>query len=322
MTPPLLPCWDRSAARPPADPTDVPSESENSPMPEQELNDVFQRAVGDAAPDLGLLVAGATARGRSIRLRRRAALLGTVLTVAGLALGGGLLLRPAPPAPAVAPAAAGSVAPVPSPQPTLPPGWAPMNGTRTRAMLEKLLSPELTIDTWNGRRATSDTQVQTVFLARLRSLGDQRTGTFEIQVSFPTGRTQPPFDRLDCTTNPADENCRPLTGGKGDTGVAFTRYDEAGQISYVTKLRQADGVLITLIAVGTDGDEPLVSLSSLMKWVTGPDWPTFIAQENAETPAPQPEPGPDRTSTGRPTAAVSHLPLGAHPGTPLGGTSQ
>ena len=289
-------------------------------MAEQELSDVFRQAVGDAVPDLGLLVAGATAEGRSIRLRRRAALLGTVLTVAGLTLGGGLLLRPAPPAPAGSPAAVGSVAPVPSPQPTLPPGWAPMNGARTRAMLDKLLAPELTVDTWNGRRTTSDTQVQTVFLARLSSLGDRRTGTFEIQVSFPAGRTQPPFDRLDCTADPAEEKCRPLNRGKGDTGVAFTRRDEAGQISYVTKLRQADGVLTTLVATGTDGDEPLVSLSDLVKWATGPDWPTDIARENAENLTPQPEPGIDLTTAGRPTAVVSQPPLGARAGTPVGGT--
>ncbi|MFJ1790890.1 hypothetical protein [Kitasatospora griseola] len=319
---PAAPAEIRPADRPPAEPTDAPSESENAPMPEQELSDVFERAVGDAAPDLGLLVAGATAEGRAIRLRRRAALAGTVLAVAGLALGGGLLLRPAPPALTVSPGADASMPPVPTPRSTLPSGLVPVNGFDARALLGKLLGPKLVVDTWDGRRSTSDAEVQTVFLAGLRSLGDDRTGTLRIQVAAPTGRRSPwPSDSLDCAARPVGEKCATLTGD-GGTGIAVTRYDEAGQLSYVAELRRGDGLLVTLAATGADGNAPLVTWQNVTRWTTDPDWSALVAREEPADLGPQPTPGLGRGPTGRPSSVVQEPAKGTRSGSPTSGTAQ
>ncbi|MFF2625721.1 hypothetical protein ACFVUN_08095 [Kitasatospora griseola] len=291
-------------------------------MPEQELSDVFERAVGDAVPDLGLLVAGATAEGRAIRLRRRAALAGTVLAVAGLALGGGLLLRSAPPALTVSPGAGGSMPPVPTPQSTLPSGLVPVNGSNARALLDKLLGPMMVVDTWDGRRSTSDAEVQTVFLAGLRSLGDDRTGTLRIQLTAPTGGRSPwPSDRLDCATRPVGEKCATLAGA-GGTGIAVTRYDEAGQLSYAAELRRGDGLLVTLVATGADGNAPLVTWQNVTHWTTDPDWSALVAREDPADLGAQPTPDLIRSPTGRPSSVVQEPAKGTRSDAPTSGTAQ
>ncbi len=58
------------------------------------LSRALGRAMGEIGPQLGPLVTGAAARGRSLRRRRRAGAAASVAAVAALALGGALLVHP------------------------------------------------------------------------------------------------------------------------------------------------------------------------------------------------------------------------------------
>ncbi|WP_371503048.1 hypothetical protein OG871_37815 [Kitasatospora sp. NBC_00374] len=94
------------------------------------------QVVGGATPDLAALVAGATAEGRAIRLRRRVATAATVTAVGTLAVGGVLALPHAHPQVAPATTAAAQ-----------PPGPATGNTTAStvpltgRAAVGKLIAP-------------------------------------------------------------------------------------------------------------------------------------------------------------------------------------
>lgn len=249
-------------------------------MPEQELSDVFEQAVGDAVPDLGLLVAGAAAEGNAIRLRRRAALAGTVAAVAALAVGAGLLLRAQPPASALSPAAGSSTTPAPSPSATLP-NQVPLTAQAVAARLAELLGPDRVIDTWNGSSPPENDEMRTDVTAYVRDLKTGRTGTVQVQVTIPGSQPEPPNETFNCAATPT-QNCEVFEGTRGEQGVLFVGAREDRQVSYASKLRRAgDGVWVVIVATGMDGREPVVEPGVLTKWALDPAWQPFITPEEA-----------------------------------------
>ncbi|MFD8599833.1 hypothetical protein ACFV1L_32985 [Kitasatospora sp. NPDC059646] len=291
-------------------------------MPEQELSDVFERAVGDAAPDLGLLVAGATARGGALRLRRRAALTGAVAAVAGLAVAGGLLLRPGTPATAVPPATGDRgtpQAPAPTAQTTLPPDRVPLTGSAAMITLHELLGPRLVVDGWDGDGSPSNTTVRTTVTVRLHDRDTGETGTLEVQVVSP-GPQQQPSGGFACDRRPVAEKCEPIGSTGGAHGTVSTRRDGEAQISHLSELLRADGVQIVMRATGVEGKEPVVTRSQLSKWVFDPDWQPVIDRRTAEDAAlrmqSDPALNPLPRSDVRPSSLPSSLPSTTPSATP------
>ncbi|BAJ28457.1 MULTISPECIES: hypothetical protein [Kitasatospora] len=221
-------------------------------MPEQELSDVFVRAVGDSAPDLGLLVAGATAEGRAIRLRRRFALGGAVAVVAVLAVGGGLLLRPAAPGrPGVTAAGPGAPAAVPaaSTGPTGPTGPA------RPALLDALLAhlpAELLLDDWSEDGSGPDGPPESSVRARFHRASGTDAGTIEVRLlrpaELPTGQG---WER-DCDDRAATEVCAPVTE-QDVSGVILALPGKDDQVVYRADLADRHGARIVLTATGPDG---------------------------------------------------------------------
>ncbi|MFF0391192.1 hypothetical protein ACFYS8_21280 [Kitasatospora sp. NPDC004615] len=275
------------AALPAGRPPDRPTRRQNAraPMPEQELTDVFERAIGDAAPDLGLLVAGATAEGRSLRLRRRATLTGVIVAVAGLGLVGGLLLRPGPPTATTVPpgsagtATAGRTTATPTPETTLPSERVPLTGPAARLMLGDLLDSRLVVDYWTNKVAPSDLQAGTAVMLSLHDPRNGHTGTLMLQVEPPAGPSRPQTGVFGCTPGLADEKCDSF---KAENGTVIARRDDAQRITFLSQLQRTDGVMITLISTGAGRNEPLVSQNEISKWVLLPGWQPVIDRRLAE----------------------------------------
>ncbi|MFF4345104.1 hypothetical protein ACFY00_34945 [Kitasatospora sp. NPDC001540] len=237
-------------------------------MSEQELSDVFARAVGSSAPDLGLLVAGATAEGRSIRLRRRLAFAGAVAAVAALAVGGGLLLRPAAAPPAVSAAAPGTG-----------PGAGPGAGATAGgggggvagggaataspsvparpAVLDRLLPfvPRgLVLSGWEGTDTAWDGPTASV-LARFHRGPGEDAGTIEVRMQR-VDESAPDRDRNDdCRENPAVQSCAPLRD-EGADGVVLALSDDRGRTVYRAELTDQRGFRFVLSATGPAGGTP------------------------------------------------------------------
>ncbi|MFD7645316.1 hypothetical protein ACFV4P_32210 [Kitasatospora sp. NPDC059795] len=258
------------------------------PESERELSDVFEWAVGEAVPDLGLLVAGATAEGSAIRRRRRrVALTGAVVGVAGLALVGGLLLRPGPP-PTATPAAGSSTTPVPTPQATLPSDRVAMTGAAGMVVLGHLLGPDLTVMTWNSNAYPVSTDLHTYIVARVHDRVTNRISVIEIDLVAPDDGPSPTREGVDCAGHPTTEHCEILRGVNGESGAAYSFRGDNQQTAYAAKLlRSQDGVQITLTATGMDGTEPGVPLSTLAKWAFDPNWQPYISRSQAESAAEQ-----------------------------------
>ncbi|MFD8480818.1 hypothetical protein [Kitasatospora sp. NPDC059673] len=253
------------------------------PEAEPELSDVFEWAVGDAVPDLGLLVAGATAEGSAIRRRRRAALGGAVVAVAGLALGGGLLLRPGTPTAAVSPGAGNSAPSAPAPEATLPPDPVPLTGAAGMVVLGRLIGPDLVVDSWSSNANPVSTDRRTVIVARVHERGTKRISTIEIEVLAAGNGPLPTSERLDCADRPGTGLCEPVRGLNGEYGVMYTFRSDSQQIGYATKLRRPrDGVQISLSVTGMAGTEPAVPLSTVSKWALSTDWQPTIDRRQAE----------------------------------------
>ncbi|OKJ10447.1 hypothetical protein [Kitasatospora sp. CB01950] len=259
------------------------------PESERELSDVFEWAVGEAVPDLGLLVAGATAEGSAIRRRRRVVLTGAVVGVAGLALVGGLLLRPgAPPTAAATPAAGSSTTPVPTPRATLPSDRVPMTGAAGMVVLGRLLGPDLTVMTWNSNAYPVSTDLHTYIVARVHDRVTNRISVIEIDLVAPDDGPSPTREGVDCAGHPTTEHCEIVQGVNGESGAAYSFRGDNQQTAYAAKLlRSQDGVQITLTATGMDGAEPGVSLNTLAKWAFDPNWQPYISRSQAESAAEQ-----------------------------------
>lgn len=239
-------------------------------MPEQELSDVFVRAVGGSAPDLGPLVAGATAEGRAIRVRRRLALAGAVAAVAALAVGGGLLLRPgAGPGPSAV-AAAG-------PGPGLGPGSggpsavpAPSVTKARPVVLDRLLVfvPDLVLDGWSEEGSTADgTRTDTV-RARFRTASGADAGTVEVRVQQPGGASRDTGESYDCRDHRDTEECAPVTG-KDTDGVLLALSDQQHRTAYRADLLDHRGVRTVLTATGPEGGDPPLDRDRLAKAAAG-----------------------------------------------------
>ncbi|RPE34705.1 hypothetical protein [Kitasatospora cineracea] len=241
-------------------------------MPEQELSDVFVRAVGGSAPDLGPLVAGATAEGRAIRVRRRLALAGAVAAVAALAVGGGLLLRPgAGPGPSAV-AAAG-----PGPGSGLGPGSggpsavpAPSVTKARPVVLDRLLVfvPDLVLDGWSEEGSTADgTRTDTV-RARFRTASGADAGTVEVRVQQPGGASRDTGESYDCRDHRDTEECAPVTG-KDTDGVLLALSDQQHRTAYRADLLDHRGVRTVLTATGPEGGDPPLDRDRLAKAAAG-----------------------------------------------------
>ncbi|MFC8718504.1 hypothetical protein [Kitasatospora sp. NPDC057198] len=239
-------------------------------MPEQELSDAFVRAVGDSVPDLGLLVAGATAEGRGIRLRRRLALTGATTAVALLAVGGGLLLRPAAP-PAAAPAAGPRTA-----TGTAPPADAlPADIRNTVLGTVKGFAPSNNLGAWR----ISDTESGSTpldgpgisLLFHHLDASEQETGTLEVLVQRSPRPSVPPAPDddygygYDCGRHPAADGCQ-STSGPGFDAVTVTLPAEDGRSSaFRGDLLDHDGLRIVVTATGLPGGSPPLDRSLIGK---------------------------------------------------------
>ncbi len=239
-------------------------------MPEQELSDVFARAVGDSAPDLGLLVAGAAAEGRAIRVRRRFARAGAVAVVAALAAGGGLLLRPgAGPGPSAVTAAgsgpglgSGPGGPSAVPAPSV---------TRARpVVLDRLLVfvPDLVVDSWTEEGSTVDGARTDTIRARFRTASGADAGTVEVRVQQPGGTPRGAGESYDCHDHRDTEECAPLTGQDAD-GVLLSLPDQQHRTAYRADLLDHHGVRTVLTATGPEGGEPPLDRNRLAKAAAG-----------------------------------------------------
>ncbi|WP_030458268.1 hypothetical protein [Kitasatospora sp. NRRL B-11411] len=259
-------------------------------MPEQELSDVFVRAVGGSAPDLGLLVAGATAEGRAIRVRRRLALAGAVAVVAALAVGGGLLLRPgAGPGPSAVAAARpgsgsglgpGSGGPSAVPAPSV---------TKARpVVLDRLLVfvPDLVLDSWSEEGSTADgTRTDTV-RARFRTASGADAGTVEVRVQQPGGTPRGVGESYDCRNHRDTEECAPVTG-KDTNGVLLALSDQQHRTTYRADLLDHHGVRTVLTATGPEGGDPPLDRNRLAKAAAGLDALASTEEEQARESARQ-----------------------------------
>ncbi|WP_033250252.1 hypothetical protein, partial [Kitasatospora phosalacinea] len=253
-------------------------------MPEQELNDVFVRAVGDSVPDLGLLVAGATAEGRSIRLRRRLAFTGAVAAVVALAVGGGLLLRPAAAPPAVSAAAPGT-----GPSAVVAASTASQSVRDRPVLLDRLLPfvpRELVLDGWEDTGTAADGSTGLSVLARFHRVSGGDAGTIEVRVQQADASAQDLAWSHDCADDPAVLACAPIDGGDA-SGVSLTRSDEHGRTVYQADLLDRRGIRLVLSATGPTGEAPPLDRNAMTKIAVGvrqvlsPDLDAYAARELA-----------------------------------------
>ncbi|MFB7946968.1 hypothetical protein ACFC6L_18870 [Kitasatospora phosalacinea] len=285
-------------------------------MPEQELNDVFVRAVGDSVPDLGLLVAGATAEGRSIRLRRRLAFTGAVAAVVALAVGGGLLLRPAAAPPPVSAAAPGT-----GPFTAVPASSTASTGSQSvRArpvLLDRLLPfvpPELVLDGWEDTGTATDGSTGLSVLARFHRVSGGDAGTIEVRVQQADKSAPDQAWNHDCPDNPAVLACAPIGSGDAD-GVNLTRADDQGRTVYQADLLDHRGIRLVLSATGPTGEAPPLDRNAMGKIAAGvrqalsPDLDEYAARELARKRA-------ATTASSPPASPAPSLTLtpSAHPG--------
>ncbi|GLW72173.1 hypothetical protein Kpho02_44720 [Kitasatospora phosalacinea] len=296
-------------------------------MSEQELSDVFARAVGSSVPDLGLLVAGATAEGRSIRLRRRLAFTGAVAAVAALAVGGGLLLRPAAAPPAVSAAAPGT-------GPGTGPAASPSVPARpvTLDRLLPFLPHELALTAWEDTGAAPDGSTGLSVLARFHWASGGDAGTIEVRVQLADEGAQTLIWGHDCREDPAVRACAPV--GSGDvSGVNLTLSDDQGRTVNRADLMDPHGVRLVLSATGPTGDAPPLEPSAMGKIAVGlqqtlsADLDAYAARERARRQAvtavtsPPASPGPALTAV--PSGAPgSSRPGSARPGSARPGSGE
>ncbi|MGW4690786.1 hypothetical protein ACWEO1_00140 [Kitasatospora cineracea] len=241
-------------------------------MPEQELSDVFVRAVGGSAPDLGLLVAGATAEGRAIRVRRRLALAGAVAVVTALAVGGGLLLRPG-----AGPGPSAVAADRPGPGSGLGPGSggpsavsAPSVAKARPVVLDRLLVfvPDLVLDSWSEEGSTADGARTDTVRARFRTASGADAGTVEVRVQQPGGTPRGAAESYDCRDHRDTEECAPVTG-KDTNGVLLALSDQQHRTTYRADLLDHHGVRTVLTATGPEGGDPPLDRNRLTKAAAG-----------------------------------------------------
>ncbi|WP_354640421.1 hypothetical protein [Kitasatospora camelliae] len=181
-------------------------------MDEQELTEVFGRAVGGASPDLGRLITGAESEGRSIRRRRRAVTGGAVAAVAALALGGALLLAPGGPADTLPAGPPGLAAPT-------DPDTVPLTGRTADLILADLLRPwkfDLQDFTGNERDLSTYREVQGRLLAKTPAGRVE----FTVRVVSDLGATTDLWD----LTRPCDY----MVAGADTTGASCQRQDQEG----------------------------------------------------------------------------------------------
>ncbi|MFD0563231.1 hypothetical protein ACFQ2M_15195 [Kitasatospora saccharophila] len=239
-------------------------------MPEQELSDVFVRAVGDSVPDLGLLIAGATVQGRGIRRRRRLARTGAVAAVVLLAVGGGLLLRPAAAPPAASPAAA----------PALRPGSAVVAALPAAAReiviktVQKTVPPEYgQDDRWEVTSTELGNPPKTApanapgisFLFRLHGASGAEVGTVELLVQRSSLSPGLPAMDYDCDRHPATDGCDSDSKGASDfEAVTVTLPAADGRpVSYRADLLDHNGFRILVTSTGLTGGLPPVSRATV-----------------------------------------------------------
>ncbi|MFJ1758229.1 hypothetical protein [Kitasatospora sp. NPDC088134] len=294
-------------------------------MPEQELNDVsdvFVRAVGGAAPDLGLLVAGAAAEGRSIRRRRRVVRSGAVAAVLAAAVTGGVLLRPgAGPAPVTvaAPTTPSPALPAtPLPTTTPPPGMVAADAST----LYETLLPLLPAVPFEHRGEAYDFStnlkgpgpVAAITQASVWSNGVWASVGVELQ--YPAPAAPELAVRYDCATYPAVDNCAPVMSGSVPVGVVITGRDYKNRIVHQVDLVNRTGLRIIAQATGTADTPPGFDRQALTGIATNPVWSPWVTEQEAgkarkEHPV---ETHPDPQSI--------HLPIGGLPlpgaGTPTG----
>ncbi|MEU5383463.1 hypothetical protein [Kitasatospora cineracea] len=259
-------------------------------MPEQELSDVFVRAVGGSAPDLGLLVAGATAEGRAIRVRRRLALAGAVAVVAALAVGGGLLLRPG-----AGPGPSAVAADRPGPGSGLGPGSggpsavsAPSVTKARPVVLDRLLVfvPDLVLDSWSEEGSTADGARTDTVRARFRTASGTDAGTVEVRVQQPGGTPRGAGESYDCRDHRDTEECAPVTG-KDTNGVLLVLSDQQHRTTYRADLLDHHGVRTVLTATGPEGGDPPLDRNRLAKAAAGLDALPSTEEEQARESARQ-----------------------------------
>ncbi|MFJ5232053.1 hypothetical protein ACIQBJ_19400 [Kitasatospora sp. NPDC088391] len=260
-------------------------------MPEQELNDVsdvFVRAVGGAAPDLGLLVAGATAEGRSIRRRRRVALSGAVAAVLAAAVTGGVLLRSgAAPAPVTAAAPTVSSPALPAtPVPgatTPPPGMVPVDASVLYETLRPLLPavpPEHRGDAYDfSTNLKGPGSVAAITQAAVWSNGAWASVGVELQ--YPAPAAPELAVRYDCATYPAVDNCVPVMSGSVPVGVVITGRDQKNRVVHQVDLVNRTGLRIIAQAIGTADTPPGVDRQALTGIATNPIWSPWVTEQEA-----------------------------------------
>ncbi|WP_033216988.1 hypothetical protein [Kitasatospora phosalacinea] len=277
-------------------------------MPEQELSDVFVRAVGDSVPDLGLLVAGATTEGRSIRLRRRLAFTGATAAVAVLAVGGGLLLRPAAP-PSAASATVSAAGPGAVPTAVPPVSNRDVVLELVRELTPAGLSGEGPEVDGAGTVGSPEEGPEVSVLVRFRDASGADAGTVEVLAQrAPRSLGIPPTD---CDEPPATDSCD--IGGTGDfDSVTVTLPAGNGRpLGYRADLLDRTGLRIVVTSTGLTGGAPPLDrtvvgkLAAVLHQNLFPDSERALAlaREKAAAHAASPPASPEPTLT-RPAGAT------------------
>ncbi|MEV4557357.1 hypothetical protein AB0K51_10210 [Kitasatospora sp. NPDC049285] len=289
--------------------------AERRGLSEDEVRPVFERAVGEAVPDLGALIAGAAEQGRAIRLRRRAAVLGTVAAVAGLAVGAGLLLRPAMPGgataavsalPVLPPLGAGTAAgagtvgaavePTPLPSPSYPGEKVALTGPAAVMVLLSLLPADLRASEYAGQDESagqgesagqegerSATRVVVVARVRVRAADGTDRGWIEVHLqSALAPAVSAPADAYGCTPRPKNGSCTGAPVPDGSFRQLRTDHRADGVSEHTADLLRADGVRIIATATGPAGGGPApITLDRLAKLAQSPGWQPVIDRDAA-----------------------------------------
>ncbi|MFJ3666082.1 hypothetical protein ACIPSE_06480 [Streptomyces sp. NPDC090106] len=292
-------------------------------MPVHQDSDPFEDRVAAALRDAGgtfdadrtALVDAGLARGRRLRLRRRAAVVGGAASLALVGVGSALLVSPGSGSPA---ADRSTVASKPSASSTVP----PVSGDTIVSTLQEVLGyGKFTRQSGEGTDATFGP------LARL--VWDDGDG--EALVSLSLGRTEPgsararelttcpskvytPYD--DCTTTRLDDGSLLMVL----QGYVYADQPE-GTLHWSADLITADGRHVSLNEWNSPEEKgasvtrpaPPLDVTELQQAVTSPKWLPIIDAVPEEEEGPSAEPTPSQSTTGVPDVGkhlVDLLPAG------------
>ncbi|GAA3058755.1 hypothetical protein GCM10020229_83060 [Kitasatospora albolonga] len=260
-------------------------------MEPKDVQKVFGDAVGDAAPDLGPLIAGAAREGAALRRRRAFGVAGATAVVAVLAVGGALTVTPGPGEPAdgtrvALTAASGGT-------PATAAGQVPLTGQAAVLNLARLVPVALTHGDYTGRDllpGTAQPEARGELTVRTDA-GTARIGMALTPDFSPTaGKPGVPGtdgDVFDCANRGPQLVCRSSTRPDGSRLLVWeSRVGE--DVQRGADLLRADRVRVSASSNSVMDRQrekrlagPPMSLEQLEAVVLSPSWTTTISAEQA-----------------------------------------